>query len=179
MASNLYNETLAYCAALLVLKNMINHLLVVRIRLFNRLKGDKYGNYSETPEADPKNWKFMPHAFFYVFYYGLLAFGGPFLTENYFDRFQSMERNAVENEPFFLALAAVWSYAPGDMPEWAPKALLVFTYARIVHFILFAFLQIQPWRAIAWTVGVVVNVVMAVNVLLGFAAAKGTGGGEL
>ena len=77
-----YDETLAFCAALLILKNMVNHLLVVRIRVANRLAG-KYGNITETPEADPENWTLMPFAFYHVLYYSTFAFG-PFLSENYF-----------------------------------------------------------------------------------------------
>ena len=111
----------------------------------------------------------MPLAFYDILYYALLAFG-PFVTDNYFERFRSMERNAVENETFFLALASVWPHAPGGLPEeWATTALLTFTYIRFVHFVLYCFIQVQPWRAIAWTVGALVVLSIAVNILFGFA----------
>lgn len=80
---------------------MINHLLIIQIRVSGKLVG-KYGNATEAPKADPKNLTAVPLAFYDVLYYGLFSFG-PFLADNHFDKLRSMERNAVKNETFFFA----------------------------------------------------------------------------
>lgn len=168
-----YEDTLVWCIAALVLKMMINHMLVVRVRMAGRLE-NKYGEFQTTPEAHPSQWygKFM----FPIFYYALLGFAGPYRTMNDMERFQCMERNATENETYFMAMALAWPKISGGVPDWAPTALLVYTYSRFAHFVLYSFLRIQPWRAIAWTVGVVINMVIAVSILRG---ASQSIGGEL
>mmetsp|Transcript_10964 Transcript_10964/g.30773 ORF Transcript_10964/g.30773 Transcript_10964/m.30773 type:complete len:97 (+) Transcript_10964:343-633(+) len=95
------------------------------------------------------------------------------------ERFQAMERNAVENETFFLILAASWPSIPVDMPDWAPTALLVFVYLRFVHFALYCFIKIQPWRAISWTLSTVVLNAMAINILISLSKKGTSGSGEL
>ena len=104
-----------------------------------------------------------------VLYYAVGAFGGPYREKEDMERFQAMERNAVENEMFFLALATIWPSIPVDMPDWAPTALLGFTYLRFIHFTLYCFIRVQPWRAISWTVSTVVLNAMAINILLSLA----------
>jgi len=79
------------------------------------------------------------------------------------ERFQAMERNAVENEPFFLLLA--YSWVQFDIPDWAGTAVEWYVYSRLLHFVFYMFLRIQPWRAILWTVGVAINLVISFNIV--------------
>ena len=95
--------------------------------------------------------------------YSLGAFAGPYRTLNDMERFQAMERNAVENEPFFLLLAHAWTQF--DMPDWAGTAIEWYVYSRLLHFVFYMFLRIQPWRAILWTVGVAINLVISYNII--------------
>lgn len=89
---------------------------------------------------------------------------------NDMERFQCMERNATENETYFLLVAYAWTLVD-NMPEWAPTAVEAYVYARFAHFVLFCFLRIQPWRAIVWFVTVVINMVIAINILQQFPSA--------
>jgi uncharacterized MAPEG superfamily protein len=129
----------------------------------NKLENE-FGDLATTPETHPSKWgagKFL----FPVIATAVGAFAGPYRSKNDLHRFQAMERNAVENETFFLIIALVWPYA--GLPDWAPTALSVFVYSRFLHFILYCFVRVQPWRAQAYTVGVVVNLTVAVNILIG------------
>jgi uncharacterized MAPEG superfamily protein len=79
-----------------------------------------------------------------------------------------METNSTENEPYFLALASVWPLAVGGygaLPTWAPAALTTFVYSRLGHFGLYMG-KLQPWRAVAYTVGVATNLVISGNILM-------------
>jgi uncharacterized MAPEG superfamily protein len=126
----------------------------------------KYGNTEKTPESDPKKW--YPTAFFPVLYNMMCCFGGPWLDDNTFERLLCMEKNATENEPYFMALATAWPLAVGGyaaLPVWAPTAVMTYVYSRIGHFG-FYMGKVQPWRALAYTVGVVSNVVISGNILM-------------
>jgi uncharacterized MAPEG superfamily protein len=154
-----YKETLAWCAAALVFKNMVNHVLVVRCRM-----ASSDFNQSVSPESDPSQWygKFL----FPFMYHGMGGSVGPLRSKADMARFQAMEVNATQNETFFMILAIVWPNI-GPPPDWAPTALLIFTYSRFAHFLLFTVIRMQPWRAMAWVVGVGVNIAMAINILQG------------
>lgn len=128
-----------------------------------RLEG-KYGEVQTTPEAELKNWTSGTRIFFTVFYYSLGGFAGPYRTMNDMERFQCMSRNAAENETYFLLLAYAWTLV--ELPDWAGQALEAYVYSRIAHFVAYCFLRIQPWRALLWTVGVVINMVMAGHILM-------------
>ena len=95
--------------------------------------------------------------------YSLGAFAGPYRTLNDMERFQAMERNSAENEPFFLLLAYAWKEY--DMPDWAGTTVEWYVYSRLLHFVFYMFLRIQPWRAILWTVGVAINLVISFNII--------------
>jgi len=84
------------------------------------------------------------------------------LSEVLTECFQAMQRNAVEDEPFFLLTAYAWS-----QPEWAPAAVELYVYSRIAHFVFYMILRIQPWRAVLWMVGLVINMVISWHVICG------------
>ena len=105
----------------------------------------------------------MGKSFFYFLYYSLGAFAGPYRTMNDMQRFQAMQRNSVENEPFFLLTAYAWTQF--DMPDWAPRAIELYVFSRLAHFVFYMILRIQPWRAILWTVGAIINLVISWHVL--------------
>lgn len=154
-----YKQTLALCTAVLVLKNAVNHLLAVRCRLATHKM-----NQDITPEAEPSNWH-IPQIF-PLFYYSMGCNVGPFRGQNDLARFASMEVNASQNETYFLVLALAWpQLVSSALPDWAPTAVLVFMYSRLLHFVLYCFFQVQPWRAFAWMAGLVTNIVIAVHLL--------------
>ena len=128
-------------------------------------------------ESLPENWQVK--ILYPILYYTVGGFGGPFRGKEDMERFQAMERNAVENETYFLILAVIWPTLPIDMPDWAATALLAFVYLRFVHFALYCFIKIQPWRAIAWTLATVVLNAMAINILISLGKKGGSGSGEL
>lgn len=71
--------------------------------------------------------------------------------------------NDLENIPIFLALgvAYVWVGAASQMAVWL---FMVFTAARYLH-TLFYLGGIQPWRTVAYVVGVVCMLIMSVQIL--------------
>src|SRR5690554_1754146 len=71
--------------------------------------------------------------------------------------------NDLENIPIFLALgiAYVWVGAAPGMAVWL---FLAFTAARYLH-TLFYLCGIQPWRTVAYAVGVVCMFVMSIQIL--------------
>jgi hypothetical protein len=148
-----YAETLVWCTGVLVVKNMVNHLLVVRVRL-----GLKDFNGKVSPEA-------LDQVTSTVLYYGLGAFGGPLLSANDLDRLNCMEVNASQNETYFLLMAMVWPYASAGAPAWAPWALQAYVYSRMIHFVLYTLVKVQPWRAFAWSASILILLIMAINVL--------------
>jgi uncharacterized MAPEG superfamily protein len=151
-----YTETLAWSAAVLTTKNMVNHLLTVRCRLATNIM-----NQEVTPESEPGKWS-LP--LFPMFYHGMAANIGPLRSKNDLDRLQNMSINASQNETFFLALGFAWALL-GDTPTWASKALVTYTYSRIAHFLLYVLVRKQPFRAIAWALGAGINLVMAGTII--------------
>ncbi|MBW7471691.1 MAPEG family protein [Marinobacter sp. F4218] len=71
--------------------------------------------------------------------------------------------NDLENIPVFLALgvAYIWVEATSGMAPWL---FMVFTAARYLH-TLFYLGGIQPWRTVAYAVGVVCMFIMSFQIL--------------
>jgi uncharacterized MAPEG superfamily protein len=76
-----------------------------------------------------------------------------------------MEVNASQNETYFLLMAMVWPYASAGAPGWAPLALQAYVYSRLIHFVLYTLVKVQPWRAFAWVASILILLIMAINVL--------------
>ena len=131
----------------------------------NQFAGELEGEFADNrKESHPEKWQVK--VLYPLFYYAVGGFGGPYRGKEDMERFRAMERNAVENELFFLVLATIWPSIPVNVPHWAPTALSLFTYLRFVHFTLYCFIKIQPWRAIAWTASTIVLNGMAINILV-------------
>ncbi|KAL9190509.1 hypothetical protein ACHAXT_000215 [Thalassiosira profunda] len=159
-----YTRAVAWAAAVLTIKMMVLHLAVVRVRISQRLKG-KFGNFDVTPEAQLETWQLGSKNWLYpLFYYSLGCFAGPYRTLNDMERFQAMERNAVENEPYFLLVAYAW--AQFDVPAWGPAMIEYYVYSRVLHLVWYQIIRSQPWRALLWSAGVVINMVIAGNILM-------------
>ena len=73
--------------------------------------------------------------------------------------------NDIENIPIGLLLMWAGTIAAGS-PLVHTAAIALFCCSRVAHTIAYA-LKLQPHRALAWFGGVVGNVVMAVNILVG------------
>ena len=181
-----FQRALAFCTAILAIKMMVNHLLVVRCRMAGKLEG-KFGELQTTPEAHPTKWYggFM----FPIFYYALFGWIGPYRGANDMERFLCMERNASENEPHFILVSIMWWWAASSSssrsnngagwPSWAPTAVYFFLYMRLLHVAFYCFVRIQPWRAVFWSMGVIATLVVSVQVLLTLAANQGGSSAEL
>jgi len=71
--------------------------------------------------------------------------------------------NDLENIPIFLALGVAYVFS-GASPGSAAWLFLVFTAARYLHTV-FYLLGMQPWRTIAYAVGVVCLFSMSILIL--------------
>jgi glutathione S-transferase len=72
--------------------------------------------------------------------------------------------NDLENIPVFLGLGVAYIWA-GASPGWAVWLFLVFTGARYLH-TLFYLAGIQPWRTVAYAVGVACMFIMSIQILV-------------
>ncbi|MAM86211.1 MAG: glutathione metabolism protein [unclassified Hahellaceae] len=72
--------------------------------------------------------------------------------------------NDLENIPIFLALgvAYIWVGASPDMAIWL---FMGFTGARYLHTLSYL-MGLQPWRTLAYTVGVLCMFIMSILILL-------------
>lgn len=163
--SSSYQETMAWCVAALVLKNMVNHLLVIRCRMATRDM-----NQPVSPEGDPSQW--YGQFLFPIFRHMMGGSVGPFRSKQDLARLLAMENNAAQNETYFMVLAMLWPNAGIAMPDWASMALTIFTYSRFAHFVFFVFIRMQPTRALAYFAGFVVNCAIAINILQGVGGSK-------
>ncbi|MFT4571302.1 MAG: glutathione S-transferase [Hyphomicrobiaceae bacterium] len=73
-------------------------------------------------------------------------------------------RNDVENLPLFMFLGLVY-YLVEASPSAAPTYFYTYVAARIVHSIVF-FLGLQPWRFLAFLLGQLCMIGMAVQILM-------------
>ncbi|SFR65446.1 MAPEG family protein [Marinobacter daqiaonensis] len=71
--------------------------------------------------------------------------------------------NDLENIPIFLGLGVAYILV-GASPEMAAWLFLVFTGARYLHTV-FYLGGIQPWRTVAFAVGVVCLFIMSIQIL--------------
>ncbi|MFZ5895009.1 MAG: MAPEG family protein [Myxococcota bacterium] len=72
--------------------------------------------------------------------------------------------NDLENIPAFFALGLVYVLSSAS-PSAAPWLMVTFTIARIVHSVVFL-RRVQPWRTIAYVVGVGCLFAMCWNILV-------------
>lgn len=72
--------------------------------------------------------------------------------------------NDLENIPIFLGLGIVYILVSGP-PASAPWLFMGFTIARYLH-TLFYLAGVQPWRTIAFTVGLVCLFTMSIQILM-------------
>jgi len=78
-------------------------------------------------------------------------------------RLSKAYRNDLENIPIFLGLAWAFLHLHGS-DAWAPAYFAVFTVARYGHSF-FYLKAIQPWRALAFALGALVNVALAIQLV--------------
>ncbi|PKL77202.1 MAG: hypothetical protein CVV27_06380 [Candidatus Melainabacteria bacterium HGW-Melainabacteria-1] len=78
-------------------------------------------------------------------------------------RVSNAYRNDLENIPIFIALA--WAFLSLHCSDtWAPVYFGIFTLARFGHS-WFYLKALQPWRALAFAAGALVNAAMAIQLL--------------
>ncbi|MFK0733695.1 MAG: MAPEG family protein [Gloeotrichia echinulata HAB0833] len=72
--------------------------------------------------------------------------------------------NDLENIPIFFGLGAVYIFI-GASPQAANWLFAIFTIARILHTLAYL-LGLQPWRTVAYGVGILCMFVMSWNIAL-------------
>jgi len=83
------------------------------------------------------------------------------------ERIRRAHLNDLENIPVFFALALVFCFTHPS--TWLASTLFgTFTIARIVHTFVYAIIPMQPWRVIAFVIGQIINIVMAIRIVLYF-----------
>jgi uncharacterized MAPEG superfamily protein len=73
-------------------------------------------------------------------------------------------RNDLENIPIFLFLALIYVLSSPSLGTGAVIYFWVFVVARIAHTIFFLN-AMQPWRTIAYTIGALATLALAINVI--------------
>lgn len=93
------------------------------------------------------------------------TFGRPPATEDLpqVQRAARAWRNDLENIPAFLGLGVAYVLV-GASPAAAPWLFVTFTIARIVHTLAYL-LGVQPWRTIAYAIGIASLLGMSMNIL--------------
>jgi uncharacterized MAPEG superfamily protein len=71
--------------------------------------------------------------------------------------------NDLESIPIFLALGVAYVLV-GASPAAAPGLFVAFTAARVAHTVCYL-LALQPWRTIAYAIGIACLFAMSVNIL--------------
>jgi uncharacterized MAPEG superfamily protein len=165
-----YTKAFGILASGLSLKAVLITLGTIRAR-FNPL------NFIANTPEDPKSKAFMFIAF--MIFKPLLLAGWPgypkesemkaepLLNGAINEPFTTLTRlhiNAMEQEPWFLAMAAALLGMQALRTQWLPNVLYAFLAFRVAHMI-FYLLHMSPWRTLAFTGGVVCNVVLAVFML--------------
>jgi uncharacterized MAPEG superfamily protein len=72
--------------------------------------------------------------------------------------------NDLENIPIFLGVGIAYVLT-GASPTAAPWLFSTFTLARILHTLAYL-LGLQPWRTIAYAVGIICTLVMSWNIVI-------------
>lgn len=140
LASNPAFTTYAACTAILVVKGLLSaaHTAITRIRSKRFVNPEDAKMLSgTTAESDPAE---VAH---------LLR----------------VQRNDVENLPPFFALGLVF-VVMGATPFEASVYFWTFTVARVAHTLLYV-AKLQPWRTVAFFLGVACLFGMAAQVLMG------------
>lgn len=71
--------------------------------------------------------------------------------------------NDVENIPIFLGLGVAYVWV-GASPSLAVWLFMIFTGARYIHTVCYLS-ELQPWRTVAYAIGVVCMLIMCVLIL--------------
>ena len=81
------------------------------------------------------------------------------------DRLISCSRNNAENEPYFVMAAFGWGLVASP-PAYSTKLLIAFMGFRYLHTFVYLFVRKQPYRALAWAPGIMLNVFVSAQVLM-------------
>ena len=84
---------------------------------------------------------------------------------DYVDRSRRMHRNDLENIPAFLACGLLFVFTGPDI-MYANILLFGFAASRLIHTLAYASTQSHEVRATLYTIGSVIVIVMAVEILL-------------
>ena len=132
-------RTFALCTALLVLKMLISAFYTASRRFATR-------SYATPEDARMSQVEFTGQSSTAV------------------ARALSIQRNDLENIPLFFALGLVYVLAAQPSSRGDAIYLWTFTISRFLHTVVYM-AELQPFRAIFWTVGVLTLVGMAVQVI--------------
>ncbi|KAL1524106.1 hypothetical protein AB1Y20_019016 [Prymnesium parvum] len=147
--SETFNKALVKVAGALAIKIGVLHVLTARSRV---MSGNASSGRPMAWEEDAKIADVAKSAFKVL----LGAYGPTISTE----RLVGVVHNAVENEPFFLALGAAVAIA-GNPPAWGATALYAFCIGRFAHMAIFITEvpeSVKPYKAMLRAVPFLVGV---------------------
>ncbi|KAJ1447494.1 hypothetical protein M885DRAFT_575862 [Pelagophyceae sp. CCMP2097] len=139
-----FNEIALKACAALALKMGLLHFLTVRSRLISgNMKSGRAASWAEDEAMHP-----IVVAMLKV---GVGAIGPCLATT---ERWVGVVANAVENEPYFMALVLAYASAGVTLPTWAPTLVATYVAARYAHAVMYLFPVVpQPGRAVAFIIG--------------------------
>eukprot|EP01059_Diplonema_ambulator_P036360 TRINITY_DN9028_c0_g1_i1.p1 TRINITY_DN9028_c0_g1~~TRINITY_DN9028_c0_g1_i1.p1 ORF type:complete len:167 (+),score=51.27 TRINITY_DN9028_c0_g1_i1:48-503(+) len=144
-----FNANLKMVTGVLVMKMAIVHLLTIRNRFIQgRFK------VSEDHSFTNGGLKWVGD----VFRVMLLAYGSPFST---IERLHGIVSNSIENEPYFLIACFALAQAGTTNSDMA-QMVLAYGVTRVLHAFAYA-LELQPFRAIFFAVGLTINLFFGVK----------------
>jgi len=86
---------------------------------------------------------------------------------------RALHRNAMEQEPFFVAVAIVFGLVYPSECAFSTIIVYVFTACRWIHW--FSYLcHLQPFRSFSFVFGLVCTLIMSINTILAITPAKAT-----
>eukprot|EP01064_Diplonema_japonicum_P019036 TRINITY_DN2773_c0_g3_i1.p1 TRINITY_DN2773_c0_g3~~TRINITY_DN2773_c0_g3_i1.p1 ORF type:complete len:150 (+),score=19.58 TRINITY_DN2773_c0_g3_i1:47-496(+) len=147
-----YNDALKTVVGVLVVKMALVHVLTIRNRFIsNRFKT------SEDSSFTGGGLKWLGDLFRVM----LVAYGPAIST---IDRLHGIVSNSIENEPYFL-LAAFANLQFGTPTGEMAQMVLAYGATRVLHAICYA-LGLQPFRAIFFVGGLLINLFFGIKLLM-------------
>jgi len=156
-----FNTTLAAVTAGLTVKMAFTNLFTARCRTVPEAGDKRLRNDEDRSDSFPLVSLFR----------AMLIGYGPFADKDTMDRLISCARNNSENEPYFVMTALAWGVVTTP-PEFGESLLVTYMATRYLHTFVYIFVRKQPYRALTWAPGILINLFMSAQVLQTVFSAK-------
>merc|ERR1712196_363159 len=81
------------------------------------------------------------------------------------ETFRSLHRNAMEQEPFFMAVAILYKVMVPSPDNVAAYLVYAYTLFRFLHFLAYA-CHVQPWRSLTFICAMVASLILPIKLLM-------------